>query len=49
MDYQKMYAYLLGIVDDALILLESGNLEGAYKLLLTACETCEEEYIATAP
>lgn len=49
MDFKKMYAYLLGAVDDALTLMESGCFDSAYQVLLIACETCEEEYIKTAP
>ena len=45
MDYKKMYAWLLGAVDDALILIESGNVKGAYDTLVAACHTCEDAYI----
>lgn len=48
MDYQKMYAYLVGQIDQALTLLEEGDLVRAKpirKLLETALLTAEEMYI----
>ena len=47
MDYKKMYAWLLGAIDDALTLMDSGDTKGAYEMLISACQTCEDAYIAS--
>ena len=47
-DYQKMYAYLVGKIDDTLELLEEGDLVKAApirELLQTALLRAEEAYI----
>ena len=50
-DYQKLYAYLVGKIDDALELLEEGDLVKAAPikvLLQNALLRAEEAYIDTA-
>ena len=50
-DYQKLYAYLVGKIDDALELLEVGDLVKAApirELLQNALLRAEEAYIDTA-
>lgn len=45
MDYKKAYAFLLGKIDDGLILLQEGKAAEAYKLLHEACLMAEEMYL----
>ena len=50
-DYQKLYAYLVGQIDEALELLEAGDLVPAHpvrELLQTALLRAEESYIEAA-
>jgi len=50
-DYQKLYAYLVGQIDDALELLEEGDLVAARpvrELLSSALLRAEEAYIDAA-
>ncbi|MBE6996415.1 MAG: hypothetical protein E7429_06820 [Ruminococcaceae bacterium] len=46
---KQMYAILCGGMDDALTLLEQGDVPAAQKTLLRALETAEERYIDALP
>ena len=48
-DYQRMYAYLVGKIDDALTLLDSGDLLQCLRvrsILYDALQTAEEIYLS---
>lgn len=50
-DYQKLYAYLVGRIDEALALLEEGDLVRSHpvkEILSAALLTAEEAYISAA-
>ena len=41
-DYKKLYAYLLGQIDDALVLMLESRYADAYRLLHNACLAAED-------
>ena len=45
LDYKKLYAYLLGQIDDALVFMLEGRYVDAYRLLQDACLSAEEVFL----